>query len=340
MTSFLKDLVILQSQNYEVSILTIESSLNDNKEVVQILKNNNIPIYRCNLNKFNPISIYSIYKYIKNYDIIHTHLFPSLYWTSLASLILYNKKFVFTEHSLFNNRRKRIFKLIEKFIYNRYNSIVGVSETVSEDLIKWINLPNKISYINNGVNLQTSNIIPNYKLKEQFKGKKLVIMAARISYPKDHKTLIKAFNLLDNSYQLLIVGDGPNLEKMKKLVNQLEINTKISFLGRRNDILSLMKTCDLSILSTFSEGFGLGVIESLSVGTPCIGSDIKVLRSILKNDLILFDTENDKELAHKIQTIIENKNIYNELVEYGNSLIKEYSINKMVKKYSHIYEYK
>jgi len=339
-TSFLKDLVLLQSQNYEVSILTIESSLNDNREVVQIIKDNNIPIFRCNLNKFNPFSIYSIYKYIKNYDIIHAHLFPSLYWVSLASLISFKKKFVFTEHSLFNNRRKPILKYIEKFIYNRYHFIIGVSETVSEDLKKWVNLPNKISFINNGVNLHTSDIKINYELKEKFKEKKLVIMAARIGYPKDHKTLIKAFRLLDNSYQLLIVGDGPDLQDIKELTNQLDINTKISFLGRRNDILSLMKTCDLSVLSTFSEGFGLGIIESLSVGTPCIGSDISIIRRIINNDKLLFQVENEKDLACKIETIFKDKNLYHKLVIEGDLTVKKYSIINTFEKYSQIYEYK
>ena len=339
-TTFIKNLSIRQRENHKVSILTIEDDRNDDLIPVKIIIENNIVIYRLNLHKFNPLTVFKLIPFIEKNDIIHVHLFPALYWVGISSIFKRNKKFFFSEHIFESKRRNKILRPIEKLIYNRYNKIIGVSEIVSLELNKWIKLPRKTIFINNGIDLNTKKIIKNREILQQHSGKKLIIMAARIGPPKNQSTLIKAFSHLDNSYHLLLAGDGPQIDEMRQLSHELKLNDNVSFLGIRNDVLSLMKTCDLSVLSTYSEGFGLGIMESFSVGTPCLASNIKVLRSILKNDLILFDTENDKELAHKIQTIIENKNIHNELVEYGNSLVKEYSIEKMVKKYSKLYEYK
>ena len=62
-----------------------------------------------NKSVYNPILIFKIIPHLKKYDLVHVHIFPSLYCVALAKMISFSEvKLVYTEHSTSNNRRKRL----------------------------------------------------------------------------------------------------------------------------------------------------------------------------------------------------------------------------------------
>src|SRR5690606_22583499 len=76
---------------------------------------------------YHPIFIFRIIPFLKKYDIIHVHLFPSLYWAGLAKMVSFSKvKMVYTEHSTTNRRRSNFFfKLMDKLVYKFYDRIIA-----------------------------------------------------------------------------------------------------------------------------------------------------------------------------------------------------------------------
>ena len=106
--SLLKEIVPLQKKYDDISILTLSNEISVFDEE---LKKNKVNIINTKFtnNVYNPLQIFEIYKHIKEYDIIHVHLFPSFYWAALANLIiLKNKtKLIVTEHNTSNNRRDK-----------------------------------------------------------------------------------------------------------------------------------------------------------------------------------------------------------------------------------------
>ena len=122
-------------------------------KVFNLGKNNNI---------YNPKYILKLRKFFKNYDVVHVHLFPSLYWASIANFIdgIFGKKkykLVYTEHNTTNRRReKKIFKLFDRIIYNRFDAIVSISDAVDSSLKQHLGkkLENKIIQIYNGIDLK------------------------------------------------------------------------------------------------------------------------------------------------------------------------------------------
>jgi glycosyltransferase involved in cell wall biosynthesis len=122
----------------DVLLLTDNSNVFDKK-----LKNSGVKVDVIPLrNLHNPINIYYIRKYIieGKYDIVHAHLFPTIYWVSIASkLIFKNKpKFVMTEHSTHNRRRERNYlRFLEKFIYASYDKIISISKRTQDNLVAW-----------------------------------------------------------------------------------------------------------------------------------------------------------------------------------------------------------
>lgn len=93
---------------------------------------------------------------------------------------------------------------------------------------------------------------------------------------KNHDFLIDVFNdLLKNhdNYILVLVGDGPDVEKIKEKVHLLKIEEKIRFLGNRNDVNVLMNIFDLFIFPSHFEGLPVVGVEAQAAGIKCLLSD-------------------------------------------------------------------
>lgn len=287
---------------------------------------------------YNPFYIFKIIPFLKNYDIIHVHLFPTLYWVALASLFSNTKnKLVYTEHSTHNKRReKKWLKPIERFIYSRYAEIICISNKTRENLNSWINIPRNIKTIitiNNGINLSTFDKAPPLDRKELGipHEAKIILMTARFNIQKDPNTLIRAFSLLNNSdLYLIFVGDGKLITESKSLAKKLNLEHKILFLGIRQDVPSLIKMSDICVLSSNWEGFGLVAAEYMAGGKPCIVSDIEGLGDVVRGAGLLFEKGNPEDLKLKLNELISDKNKYNNISNLCMERAKDFDISKMV----------
>ena len=272
-----------------------------------------------------------------NYDIVHVHLFPSLYWGAFAKLLT-NKhiNFVYTEHSTHNRRRdKPYLKLIENFIYRQYARIFCISDGTEENLHEWIsNTMKKTKVVPNGINLQNYTHADPYKKKDLFPGAeendKLIVMIARFTQQKDHETLIRSLKYLDDIYKVLLVGDGERLEYIKKLTISEGVSDRVQFLGFRKDIPQILKTSDIFVLSSHWEGFGLVAAEAMASGLPVLVSDVEGLRDVVDCPDLTFPQGDSERLAEKIKNTLENTDISNEFIAYGLYRVRNFSIESMV----------
>lgn len=99
---------------------------------------------------------------------------------------------------------------------------------------------------------------------------------AAFSYQKNHMFLLDVFvELLKKNVNavLLLVGDGPCLEEVKKKAKELHIDRSVLFLGRREDTDRLYQAMDVFLLPSRFEGLPIVGIEAQSAGLPCILSD-------------------------------------------------------------------
>ena len=136
---------------------------------------------------------------------------------------------------------------------------------------------------------------------------KILIQVARFNKYKDHRTLIKSLKILPNNIKLILVGDGELKFEIKKLINELDLNKRVALLGVRMDVPNLLKSSDISILSSHSEGFGLVAIEGMASGKPFVGSDVKGLSNIVSGAGLLFENGNEKTKQEMSKRDFENK---------------------------------
>lgn len=288
---------------------------------------------------YSPKNIFRLKVFLKDYDVVHTHTYAAQLWTAFASLFLRRKRYITTEHSTTNNRRGKIhFKILDRWMYSRYNKIVSITEATQKNLKKWLNNKNEEKYIviNNGINLEKyySTIgINRRKINSNLKKEDILIcMVGRFSEQKDQKTVIKSMQILDESYKLLLLGDGNKVEE-QNLVDELSLKERVYFLGYKSNVAEIVKSCDIAVLSSHSEGFGLAAVESMALGIPTIGSDVDGLREVLENGGVTFECGDSNKLSKLILKYTTDKLLYIELSEVGIKKSKEYDIKIMSEKY-------
>lgn len=333
----LHDTVILQkSYGIDVTIYLLSTDNNHYLDSVREAGVNVIISKQKSL--YSPKHILKIRSIIDNYDLVHVHLFPSLYWTSLASLFLkHQSKLVLTEHSTHNRRRNnRILRPIERFIYNQYDHIFCISKATETNLHKWLpSTINKTTVVPNGIDLSEYRNAKPYK-KSQLSPRlkesdKLIVMVARFDQQKDQDTLVKALGYLDKEYKLLLVGTGEREEEVKKLAKTEGVADRIIFLGFRKDVPNILKTSDLFVLSSHWEGFGLVAVEAMASGIPVLVSNVEGLREVVDNKDMTFPQGDSKRLAEKVTSTLGNKSTTRDFISYGLERCKRFSIENMVK---------
>lgn len=346
----IEDLVPLLNKEEGITVEVL--LLTDNNNVFDKgLIDENVNIHVIPLKKvYSFLNVYYIRKYIikGKYDIVHVHLFPSQYWTSIAmKLILKDKpKLVTTEHSTNNRRRqKEYFRYLDKIIYNSYNKIISISVKAQENLINWISPDqkyiSKFKTIENGVNLNKfKSAIPYNKneLNVDFnENTKLICMVGRFTDAKDQETVMRAMQLLPEENHLILIGEGPLKEKSEDLAIHMELDNRIHFLGFRNDVDRILKTSDIIILSSYWEGLSLSSIEGMISGKPFIASDAPGLKEVVQGAGAIFPIGDYQYLSTLILELLNNKKTYNNMSIDCMNRANNYSIERTMINYIKIY---
>ncbi|MDE6537332.1 MAG: glycosyltransferase [Muribaculaceae bacterium] len=163
-------------------------------------------------------------------------------------------------------------------------------------------------------------------------------MVACMDYPKDPLTVIKSLDFTPENVHLVFIGDGNLVESMKSEVNNMGISDRVHFLGLRSDVPELLKGCDVGVLSTKWEGFGLVAAEYMAAGLPVLVTNVEGLREVAGDRDSLFEYQDYKELGEKITRLATDAGYYNEKKEHSSRQAKLFSAETMNKSYLKQYQ--
>lgn len=292
---------------------------------------------------YNPLHIFRVRKVMKNYDIIHVHLFPAQYFVALANIGL-NKRLVFTEHSTTNKRmHSKWLSYVDKYIYLFYKCIVAISEDVAKQLDFHIPGANVI-VIHNGVNV--ANIFsakPYYRkdiCEEVSEKDYLIAQTSAFREGKQQNIVIKALRFLPPNVKLLLIGTGDERlrQDLVKLIFNFKLRDRVIFLGQRMDIPNILKSVDVNVLSSKYEGLSLSSIEGLASGKPFVASDVPGLHDIVDGAGILFEQGNARQLATVIERLMSEPDYALAIGQQGIARAKQFDIKTMVQKHIELYK--
>lgn len=347
-TTFLKCLLpMVKNAGTEVQILSI-SSVEDSS--ISTFSAEGIKVKTlgmCNL--YHPITIIKlamIFKKIQQSnacDLIHVHQSPAQYWVTCASFLTGKRiPLITTEHSASNRRRgKALFKIADAICYAAYAKIISVSHSTEESLLKWQpQLQKRATVIFNGITLTSDSKVVERIPDDMLPGKKIkrIVMAARIAFPKDFYTPIKALCRLDETYHLFFLGDGDQLllQNLKDYTQATSVSERVHFVGFKR-VDPYLAHATVAVLSSRFEGANVFVLESLERQVPAFGSAVEGIKDVLPKEF-LFKCGDADELAEKIKTLCENSEAYNKAKKQCVELVKHFDIRDTVQQYLDVYQ--
>lgn len=110
-----------------------------------------------------------------------------------------------------------------------------------------------------------------------------VAMVARLAWPKDHANLVRAAALVDPRLRLrwLLIGDGPDRADLARLVDELGVGDRVTFLGARHDVPRLLAASDLCTLTSLLEGMPNALLEAMACGLPIVGTAVSGIEDLV-----------------------------------------------------------
>lgn len=287
-------------------------------------------------------------------DITHGHEFYSTVFSRISGILAGIKKRYITLHNVYlwwSPGVHRMQKLLSHFTTAVIcNSKATLSYSIKHDRIKM----NKYRLIYNGIDC--SKFIPdsrysdhlqkNYKIE---KGIKLLLTVGSFSHRKGYEFLIKAFGSLikkHNDIFLIMAGDKhfneeDYYEHISRTITDSGLKDKIIITGNRNDINIILNSCDIFIMPSVAEGFGLALAEAMATEKTCIASDIEPFREIIDDEVngFLFESKNAASLENKIEKVLglSEDHLYEIRKNARNNIKDNFSIERMIEEYEKLY---
>ena len=347
----------------EINKETIELSfiLLNNKEtfIEKFLLENNIYVKRIYLQtkKDYPKAFFKILKELKKIkpSIVHTHLRDANILGISAAKLLGIKKRIYTRHhSTFHHDNFPNAVKWDKMVNNWATDIVAISENVKNILIEKENVPeNKIHLIHHGFYLEGFENVELAKIdtikKKYIPNNKYPIIGvvARYINWKGHKYQIIAFkNILKkypNAFFVFANATGPDKKEIQQLIKDNLPKSSYVEIKFENNLFALYKLFDIYVHTPINkeiEAFGQTYVEALASGIPSIFTLSGVANEFIvdKENAIVVDYCNSKQIYNAIIELIENKELQKKIIKNGKKSIKKFNLDLFINKLEKLYE--
>ena len=191
----------------------------------------------------------------------------------------------------------RVMDFFYKFSISNYNFIIAQSNYMKQDIIKYYGVrEDKITVVPNPLDIKSINYKLNLDKEKYFfdKSRKNILAVGGLRKQKGFEKLFKVFNLLDDSYQLSIVGEGPERKFLEMKIKDFNLENKVKLLGKKQNPYVYMRDCDMLMVSSNYEGFPNVVIEANVCGkfvlaNDCPGIDSEIINNELNGIILNFD---------------------------------------------------
>lgn len=236
------------------------------------------------------------------------------------------------KYVIFNRGIPRPIKLdvFKKYLFTKVVSVVVVnSDYVKKKIVGIAKLMKKEPVvIHHGISSDTE-----YFTTGQTKN---IAIVGRLSHEKGVDIAINIFQKVLSEHadaKLWIIGDGKEMNSLKKQSTDLGISDSVCFFGHVQNVQELLVQCSMLILTSRWEGFGLVLLEAMKLKIPCLAFDHIAANEIIENNKSGFlIPKMDIDLMNKkIVFLLNNKHKANEMGERGYQiLIEKFSINSII----------
>ena len=229
----------------------------------------------------------------------------------------------------------------EHITIDKADAIIAVSREMQREILEVAPYAeNKIRIISNGVDVSKCLLKQdNYEAKEP-----ILLFIARIAQIKGIFDLLKAAPYFSNDIQLRIVGEGPDMQRVKKWIRKQKLEQRITIIGTlsHEKILKEIQNCYALILPSYHETQGIVILEANALGKPVVATQIPGIDEIVQHDIngLTFPVGDIESMITTVNTLFDNPDIAHRLGTEGVRLMTERQISwlEIAKKTQALYE--
>lgn len=327
-----------------------------NSTFAQELRKRNIPVFVIDqLPKMDYRLVKEIRKVFirENPVLIHSHGVRANFLCRLAARPLPNIPVITTIHSVlrydYPNPVSYFLASRMEFWTRQWNQhYIAISKSIRKLLLKEGVKPEQVSLIHHGIAIEEFDIAEQKEQIRQSLGLPadafIVGTVSRLVPIKGLGDLMESLPLVLKEYpnfHWLAVGDGPEKEPLLQLAREKGIENHVHFIGFRQDIPRCLKAMDAFISTSYSEGFGLSVIEAMAAKVPVISTPVGGISDFLLDRVngLAVPAHRPDEIARCLIQLYQDNHLGNKLVNKAYQLVSEnFTLEIMAEKTLYLYE--
>jgi len=206
----------------------------------------------------------------------------------------------------------------------------------------------EVRVIPNAVDLEDYIGLTKKKAREELgisENKRIVLFVGRLTPVKSLDTLISSIDIVKReveNVELILVGEGESEKNLRNLVSEKNLGNVVTFVGdvKHGLIPTYMAMCDVFVLPSNRESFGIVLLEAMAAGKPCVASNVGGIPEIIedKKNGILVNPGDKHKLADAIKRVLEEKEIADFYGRNNRIKAKDFSWGKVIGELRNVYE--
>jgi len=247
-----------------------------------------------------------------------------------------------------DNWRKKLYFYLSNRAIRRTDEIFTISEWSKKDIHKYLEIPTekiKVAHPSVGEEFfekaddeKDNRVLEKYGVYGRY-----IFYVSGFDFRKNIPGLLKAYAKLLERYEIndvnLVLGGedksrfSPLFTDVRKEIKDLELEENVKLIGfvEQKDMPALYRQCELFVLSSFYEGFGLMALEAMACGAPTAVSKSSSLPEVGGDAVLYFNPHDTEEMARVMGKILRNNKLRLRLAEKGRERAKKFSWKSFVK---------
>ncbi len=283
-------------------------------------------------------------------DIVHAHQYSPMFYSALATLGVPSVKLVYTEHGrCYPDSKNWKRRLINPLLVKQVDHLISISESTRLAMAEIDNMEREaIQVILNGVFFDKEEYEFDKAAKKAALGIPedvfVVGTACRLENVKNLPMMVRALKIaLEKASDicLVIAGKGSLEEELKSFCRDLKIDDKVNFIGMRNDLAEIYPLMDAFLMTSFTEGISLTLLEAMNFQLPVIATNTGGTPEVVDdgNSGYLVELNDDDKMANLILKLKNKPGFRKSLGACGKAIaINKFSFDGMMSQYLQVYK--
>lgn len=232
---------------------------------------------------------------------------------------------------------------VVSYSINHSDAVTAVSESLKRDTYANFHIQKQIHVIPNFIDF--SRFVK--QKKEHFKkaiapqGEKILVHTSNFRKVKRVEDVIKVFAIVSKQVacKLLLIGDGPERTNIELLSREMGVDDRVTFLGKQEQIEEILSVCDLFLLTSETESFGLAALEAMACEVPVISTNTGGIPEVNIEGVtgFLSNIGDVEEMAKNALKLLKNDELLKEFKANALNKAREFRLEAILPLYEEIY---